>query len=49
MGIKIGISLLMICYRIIFSSTQTTFNYHSGLDLMSMDLKGAKEKLKGRC
>jgi hypothetical protein len=41
--------LLMICYRIIFSSTQTTFNYHSGLDLMSMDLKGAKEKLKGRC
>jgi hypothetical protein len=25
---------------------KTTFNYHSGLDLMSMDLKGAKEKIK---
>jgi hypothetical protein len=49
MGIKIGISLLMICYRIIFSSTQNNIHYHSGLDLMSMDLKGAKEKLKGRC
>jgi hypothetical protein len=28
---------------------KTTFNYHSGLDLMSKDLKGAKEKIKGRC
>jgi hypothetical protein len=25
---------------------KTTFNYHSGLDLMSKDLKGAKEKIK---
>jgi hypothetical protein len=25
---------------------QTTFDYHSGLDLMSKDLKGAKEKIK---
>lgn len=25
---------------------QTSFNYHSGLDMMSNDLKGAKEKIK---